>query len=165
MRFSEVWQAAIDCPKNGISQVRYFGNAKIPKPFSGIFVRLEEDDRNIAVVYVDNDLEGHWKEFAAIKEMMHCWSPGHTYVGTSGAVRDLVGAHVAAATPYPTAVASDNNAILAAAEVILPHYTAERYIAEGKDFAEIAFECDLDERLVRFICRHDILHQRKNGKL
>lgn len=165
MRFSEVWQAAIDCPRNGISGVRYFDEQSLPEPFSGIFVRLSGYDSNLAAVYVDRDLGEPWKEFASIKEMMHCWSPGHTYVGTSGEAKDLVGAHVAPATPFPSSVNSDNKAILAAAEVILPHYTAERYITQGKDFAQIAFECGLDPVIVRFICSPEILRQRKQGAL
>ncbi|MCO6383759.1 hypothetical protein [Oceanicola sp. 502str15] len=165
MKYNEVWQAALDCPKNGISKIYLYEDVKIPKPFSGMFFRLESDGTNIGLVFVDEGLDGHWREFAIVKELMHCWSPGHTRVGTPAAAKDLVAAHVAAATPYPAAVAADNKAILAAAEVILPSYSAERYLGLGKTFEQIAFECGLDEGLVNFICRHDMLQARKNGHL
>lgn len=165
MRYGEVWQSALDCPKNGISEIFLYEDIEIPKPFSGMFVRLVTDNTNHGLVFVDRNLDEHWREFAIVKELMHCWSPGHTFVGTPAAVKDLVAAHVAAATPYPASLASDNKAILAAAEVILPSYSAERYLGLGKDFAQIAFECGLDETLVSFICRHDMLQARKNGHL
>lgn len=165
MRYGEVWQSAIDCPKNGISQIFLYEDVSIPKPFSGMFFRLETGGTNIGVVFVDSGLDGHWREFAIVKELMHCWSPGHTFVGTPAAAKALVAAHVAAATPYPASVTSDNKAILAAAEVILPSYSAERYLGLGKDYTQIAFECGLDETLVGFICRPDMLQARKNGHL
>lgn len=136
MSFYEVWAAAIDCPRNSISEIRFFDKKPLPKPISGLFVRLESNDgRSFAAVYVDSKLDDHWKEFAAIKELMHCWSPGHTYVGTQQGVRNLVGGMVAEADPYTPDVAADRSAVLAAAEVILPHYTVERHLAQGPPVA------------------------------
>ena len=165
MRYGEVWQCAIDCPRNGISEIFLYEKTNLPKPFSGMFVRVSSGETNRGLIYVDANLDDGLKEFAIIKELMHCWSPGPSYIGTSEAAKDLVASHVAAASPYPTSVASDNNAILAAYEVILPSYAVERYLSLGKDSAEIALACDLDERVVKNLCRPDILHQRKNGHL
>lgn len=167
MSFSEIWSAAIDCPRNSISEIRFFDKFPLPAPMSGIFVRLDDpnDDLQKAAVYVDSDLEKHWQEFAAIKELMHCWSPGHTYVGTPEASENLVAALVAKADHFSPDVAADKSAVLAATEVILPHYTAERHISQGQSFEQIAFAHNLNVNVVKMICRHDILHARKHGSL
>lgn len=165
MRCSEVWSAAISCPKNGVDEIRYY-EANLPAPFHGIFARLDHaDGRTIAVIYVEKTLDQHWKEFITIKELMHCWSPGETRVGTLESSRQLVKALTTKQGPYTPNVAADSAAVFAAAEVILPHYTVERHLSAGNDFAEIAHQQGLHHEIVDMICRHDVLQTRKNGSL
>jgi hypothetical protein len=168
MTVFEVWNAAIDCTTNGISEILYF-EAELPRPFDGMFFRLNESggSREKAVIFVDKRLEKHWKQFVAIKEMMHCWSPGKSYVGTADDAKSLVEAlsSKTSASRYTQSVAADNSAILAAGEVILPHFTVERYIKQGMDFAQIAFSQGLHPDIAEIICRLDMLHARKSGQL
>lgn len=165
MRCSEVWSAAIKCPKNGVDAIRYY-ETDLPKPFHGVFSRLDhEDGTTIGVIYVQKTLDQHWKEFIIIKELMHCWSPGDTRVGTGDSSRLLVKALTTKQGPYTPNVAADSAAVFAAAEVILPHYTVERHIAEGIDFIEIANRQGLHSEIVEMICRQDVLQLRKNGSL
>ena len=165
MSCSEVWNAALKCPKNGVDDVRYY-EADLPKPVHGLFVRLDhKDGRTIAVIYVQKSLDRHWKEFVTIKELMHCWSPGITRVATHEASRLLVKALTTKQGPYTPNVAADSAAVFAAAEVILPHYTVERHIAEEIDFIEIATRHGLHSEIVEMICRQEVLQARKNGSL
>jgi len=165
MRLSEVWSAVLDSPKTDISEIRYY-EANLPDPFDGLFVRLQgPNDESIAAVYVRKSLDNHWKEFVAIKELMHCWSPTHTWEGTPKSVRLLAKALTSKHGRYTPNVAADSGAVNAAAEVILPHKTVERHIAQEHDSAHIAFAHGLHEEIVSMICRHDFLQERKNGSL
>lgn len=165
MRCSEVWSAALKCPKNGVDAIRYY-EADLPEPFHGVFSRLDHvDGTTIAVIYVQKTLDQHWKEFITIKELMHCWSPGETRVATQETSRLLVKALTTKQGPYTPNVAADSAAVFAAAEVILPHYTVERHIAEGIDIIEIASRHGLHVDIVEMICRHEVLQIRKNGSL
>lgn len=165
MRLGEVWQAALDSPKTDITSIRYF-EADLPNPFDGVFVRLQNDrGESEAVIYVRQSLEKHWKEFVAIKELMHCWSPAHTWEGTPQASRSLVKALTRKDGRYTPNVVADSGAVSAAAEVILPHKTVERHLAQGHDTMQIAATHGLHEEIVEMICRHDFLHARKSGSL
>lgn len=163
MRLAEVWNCAIDCKRNGISEIRYHETENLPSGFDGAFVRLDSvaKDRSIAAIYVDRNLPAHWKEFVAIKEMMHCWSPGHTFVGDATQVRELV--HGLTRGKFTPVVAADSSAVLAAAEVILPHYKIEHQLAVGQSYAQIAHTHGLHPEVVEEISRFDLLHLRKNG--
>ena len=165
MRLMEVWQAVLDSSLSDIAQIRYF-EADLPDPFDGLFVRLQgEGDESIAAVYVRRSLEDHWREFVAIKELMNCWSPNHTWEGTPAASRSLVRALTRKDGRYTPNVAADSGAVHAAAEVILPHKTVERHLAQDHDAKHIAFAHGLHEDIVEMICRHDVLQKRKNGSL
>lgn len=165
MRVAEVWQAALDSPKSDVKSIRYF-EAELPEPFDGIFVRLQnEEGESVASIYVRKSLEAHWREFVAIKELMHCWSPNDTWEGTPDSSRILVKALTRRDGRYTPNVAADSGAVHAAAEVILPHKTVERHLAQGHDAAQIAFAHGLHEDVVEMICQHDLLQTRKNGSL
>lgn len=165
MSFTEVWSAAIACPKNGVDDIRYY-ETNLPKPFHGLFARLEhENGKTIVAIYVHEKLDQHWKEFVATKELMHCWSPGETRVGTLEASKQLVTSLITKQGPYTPNAMADDAAVHAAAEVILPHYTAERHLEQGHDFAQIAFSHGLNQEIVEMICRHDMLQIRKNGTM
>lgn len=166
MSVAEVWSAAIDCPKNGISKI-YYRETTLPRPFDGVFFRLYDKNRgcDFGVIFVDDRLDKHWKEFVAIKEMMHCWSPGKTYVATPTDAADLVSAMNSKGGRYTSSVAADNNAIWAAAEVILPHFTVEREMKLNNDIDQIAFEHNLHAEIAQMICSIEALYKRKNGSL
>lgn len=165
MRLTEVWQAALDSSLSDISTIKYF-EADLPNPFDGLFVRLQgEQDESVAVIYVRRSLDEHWREFVAIKELMHCWSPNHTWEGTPAASRLLVKALTRRDGRYTPNVAADSGAVHAAAEVILPHKTVERHLAQGHDAMQIALTHGLHEEIVEMICQHDLLQTRKNGSL
>lgn len=166
MTVAEVMQAALMCPKNGVDAIKYY-EANLPKPIDGKFARLDNKENNdtIAAIYVRKALPEQWREFVAIKELMHCWSPGSTRVGSAAAARQLVKSLTTKQTAYTPNVAADDAAVYAAAEVILPHYTVERHRDEGLDFQEIAHRHGLHVEVVEMICRHDVLHTRKEGTL
>jgi hypothetical protein len=163
MRVNEVWQCAIDSPHSTISEVLY-KESPLPRPFDGVFVRLVSEVEGVekALILISKDLPKHWREFVATKETMHCWSPGESYVPPQD-VRGLVEAHCAKEARYTPSVIADNDAILAAAEVMLPHYTVERHFGYGHDADQIAASHGMHPDIVREICRMDILHARKNG--
>ena len=166
MSLMEVWNAAIDCPLNGISEIRYY-ETSLPRPFDGLFARMVKSDQSssMGVVYVDKNLPKHWKEFVAIKEIMHCWSPGETYVGLPEKARVLIDALNTIPERYSSIAASDLGAVHAAAEVILPHYTVERLLALGLDYQQIGASHGLHPEVAKMICNFEYLHQRKNGNL
>lgn len=162
----EVWNAAIACPLNGISEI-YVKETELPLPFDGLFARLSNSagTSEIACIYVRHGLEPHWQEFAVIKELMHCWSPGKTYVGTPQNAKSLVTALVNRAGKYTASVAADDSAVIAAAEVMLPHFTLERHIAAELPIEEIAVRHNLHPDIARMICSIELLPKRKNGSL
>ncbi|OOY18676.1 hypothetical protein BMI86_20030 [Thioclava sp. DLFJ5-1] len=167
MRMGEVWQGVLDSHHTPIDRILYY-EANLPRPFDGLFVRLGSTtgEGEAAAIYVYKDLPDHWKEFVAIKEMMHCFTPGKHYTGTPREAQLLVEALCSKTSGrYGASVAADNSAILAAAEVILPHYTVERYLKQGKEVAQIAVEQGLHPDLAEMICRFDMLQRRKNGEL
>lgn len=165
MSLTEVWTAALASPKTDITAIKYY-EANLPEPFDGLFVRLQKDEsESIAAIYVRSSLDQHWKEFVAVKEIMHCWSPNQTWEGTPERVRSLVKALTSKHGRYTPNVAADSGAVHAAAEVILPHRTVERHLAQGHDTGQIALMHGLHPEVVDMICRHDMLHYRKNGSL
>lgn len=166
MSVMEVWSSLIESPKTGVTEIRYF-EADLPRPFDGLFARLNrtEGPGEVAAIYVRKNLEPHWKEFVAIKEMMHCWAPGKTYDGTPSDAKNLVEALCSKAGRYTPSVAVDMGAILAAAEVILPSFTVERHLKLGHDFSQIAASHGIHPDIAEMICRFDLLHNRKNGEV
>lgn len=165
MSVSEVWQCALDSHHSSIKEIFYY-ETELPEPFEGLFIRLRsEDEHERAAIYVHKDREKHWKEFIAIKEIMHCWSSASTYVGTPDNAKRLISALASRDVPYLQIVAADVGAILAAGEVILPHHMVERHIAMGHDNEQIAVHHGLHPDITRLICSLDFLHMRKNGSL
>lgn len=166
MSVMEVWAGVIESPHSGIKEIRYF-EANLPRPFDGMFVRLRSQvgSGEIAGIYVHKALPKHWREFVAIKEMMHCWYPGTSYDGTPADARNLVDALVSETSRYTSSVAADRTAIVAAAEVILPSFTVERHIKQGHDHNQIAVSHGLHPDVVEMICTLDMLHSRINGEI
>lgn len=162
----EVWQGVLESSHTSISEIEY-REAELPRPFDGLFVRLGRStgDGERAAIYVYEALPDHWKEFVAIKEMMHCFTPGKHYVGSAADAKCLVSALCKKTGRYTPSVAADDRAILAAAEVILPHYTVERYLREGRSVEDIAFSQGLHPEIAEMICRFDTLQHRKMGSL
>jgi len=164
MSVVEVWNAIIASELTSIEEIRFF-EAELPSPCDGLFTRLlnSKDGNEVAAVYVRKDLDKHWKEFVAIKEMMHCFTPGSKYINGPKDAAGLVEALASRSPRYTPAVAADDGAILAAAEVILPHYTVERLMQAGQDLTQIAHHHGLHVDVVQQICRLDFIHHRKNG--
>jgi hypothetical protein len=166
MRVMEVWQAAIRCPLNGISTI-YYNETRLPAPLLGFFARLggAQKGADIADIYVHKPhphahkrrLESHWKEFVIIKELMHCWSPKATYVGTSAQAAELLTTLNAPSGPFGAMAAADYMALLAAAEVIMPCSIIQEKLAAGKDITQFAHEQGLHPEIMAYISRHDIL--------
>jgi hypothetical protein len=174
MRVGEVWQGALDCDSNRISQIFYY-ETRLPSPLLGFFSRLEkEDSGDIATIFVHRPypksnkrrLAQHWKEFVIIKELMHCWSPRSSYVGTPEEVAELLSDLNTPSGPFGTPMAkSDYMALLAAAEVILSGELTKRELAQGKDFQQIGHEHGLHPDVAKYICRHDIIEARLSESL
>ena len=166
MALAEVWESILQSNRTGVAEILYY-EAELPRPFDGLFARLvsEDDSREIAAVFVHKGLDPHWKQFVATKEMMHCYTPGKSYTGTPGDAKNLVEALCSKSGRYVQSVAADNSAILAAAEVILPHFTVERHLKIGHDPAQIAAHHGLHPDIAEMICRFDLLQHRKNGEL
>lgn len=164
MRASEVWSAIAASNQTSIEEIRFF-EAELPRPCDGLFARMlnPETGREMAVIYIRKSLEKHWKEFVAIKEMMHCFTPGAKYISGPKEAASLVEALASRSPRYTPAVAADDGAILAAAEVMLPHYTVERLIQAGQDLAQVAHHHGLHVDVVQEVCRLDFIYHRKNG--
>lgn len=173
MRGMEVWKAAIKCPDNGISAV-FYNETKLPAPAYGFFSRLGDGNGNfIADIYVHKPhhksekrrLAPHWKEFVLIKELMHCWSPLSTYVGSPQAAAELLDTLNIPSGPFGRIAIADFIAVLAAAEVVLPYDIVKAAMGAGKETAQIAHEHGLHPEIVAYICRHDIMEERLIGCL
>lgn len=164
MRAMEVWQAVPESQLTDVSELLYF-DVDLPRPIDGLFARLGKDGEpsHTAIIVTHRALPKHWKEFVAIKEMMHCWSDRAAFVGSPDEAKALAEALISTKVRYTASVAADHGAILAAAEVILPHYTVEWHESVGHDHAQIAAHHGLHPDIVELICRFDILHARKNG--
>ena len=173
MRVMEVWQAAIKCPKNGIGEI-FYNETRLPSPFLGLFSRWKiAGGQDIAEIFVHKPhpsshkrrLEPHWKELVIIKELMHCWSPKASFVGTPSTAETLVNTLTAPLGPFVGMGKSDYGALLAAAEVILPCSLVRAAMDKGKEPAQIAHEHGLHPEIMAFICRHDTLDMMAKGSL
>lgn len=172
MNAMQVWQAAEMCPKNGISKV-YYNETRMPAPLLGFFARMrgKDGEGDIADIYVHRPhphahkrrLEPHWKEFVIIKELMHCWSPESTYVGTPAQAAELL-TTLNSSGPFGAMAISDHIAILAAAEVIMPCAVIKNALASGKELAQLAHEQGLHPEIMAYIGQHDML-DREDGCL
>lgn len=164
MTVMEVWKGVIESQLTDIDELRYF-DRELPRPVDGVFSRLNKPDGKgqVGIIVTNKMLEKHWKEFVAIKEMMHCWSSKETYNGTPEVVGDLMSALVDTTGRYTLSVISDKAAILAATEVILPHEKVEWHFKQGHDHQEIASQHGLHPEIAKLICRFDFLHARQNG--
>lgn len=167
MGVSEVWNCILDSDKTSIDQIDVHIEA-LPRPVDGMFARIVEKndpEREIAAVYVSNQLPNHWRDFIIIKEMMHCFTPMTGYCSTPKAAKNVLNDLVIRGGRYTLNVAADDAGILAAAEVILPHKTVEALIAVGQDTDQIAVRHGLHPDVVREICRVDIMFKRKNSTI
>lgn len=173
MRVLEVWQGALDCDTNGISEIFYY-ETSLPSPLLGFFSRLKMDgagDRATIFVHrphgksIKRRLEPHWKEFVIIKELMHCWSPQSSFVGTPKKAAELLSDLNTPSGPFGTMAKADYIALLAAAEVILPSKQIRADLARGKDFQQIGHEHGLHPDVAKYICQHDVLEARLKESL
>ena len=167
MTVGEVWESVLQSDKTSIDRIDVHVEA-LPRPVDGMFSRLVlpgTPEQEIAAVYVHNALPTHWKEFIIVKEMMHCFTPMDGYCSTPEDATQLLTALVQRGGRYTLNVAADDAGIVAAAEVILPHKTVESLQALGLGSEEIAHRHGLHPDIVAEICRVDIMHYRKNGKL
>lgn len=165
MSVMDVWNCVESSQLTDINVLLYF-DRELPRPVDGLFARLEVPGQpgQFGVIVTNKHLPKHWKEFVAIKEMMHCWSSKDTYNGTPAVASDLMGALVnKAAGRYAVSADADKAAILAACEVILPHEKVDWHIAQGHDHAQIAVHHGLHPDVISLICQFDFLHARKNG--
>lgn len=173
MRVMEVWQAAENCPKNGIAKI-LFNETRMPAPLLGFFARMKEDatGMDIADIYIHKPhphahkrrLAPHWKEFVVIKELMHCWSPSPTYVGTPAQAAELL-TTLNSSAPFGAMASADYRALLAAAEVIMLCEQIRRELDAGKEVAQIAHENGLHVDVMRYISQHDMMLSRQTGCL
>ncbi len=173
MSVMEVWSAAIACPLNGVSQV-VLNEARLPSPLLGFFSRLQSQGKgDIAAIYVHKPhpkqhkrrMEKHWIEFVIIKELMHCWSPVATYVGTPKGAADLLTSLNTPSGPFGAPAKSDYMAILAAAEVIMPWSQIADAQRRGKDLIQLGHEHGLHPHIMGYISQHDMMENRKTGSL
>ncbi|WP_156477999.1 hypothetical protein [Acetobacter malorum] len=166
MTAMEIWDLALACKRNGITKI-YVKETVLPPSFDGTFVRMtsEKGDGDVCYVYLNENLPSHWKEFVIAKELMHCWSPGKTYIGEPERAGQLVQALTTTSGKYTASVAADVGAIVAAAEVMLPIYTLERDLAKSLSTEEIASRHNLHPDVAKTICSIELMHMRKNGCL
>lgn len=166
MRVSEVWNAITESDKTTISEIRIYLE-DLPRPVDGCFLRgvNPTTGEEVAHVLVHRQLPRHWREFVAIKEMMHCYTPMADYVITPKDAGNLVRGLTSSYARYTPAVAADDIGILAATEVILPHKTIEMLRATGQDEAQIATRHGLHPDVAQQICRTDLIMLRQNGNL
>ncbi|WP_299285326.1 hypothetical protein [uncultured Tateyamaria sp.] len=164
MRVQEIWDAVEASEHSSIGRIN-LSVEMLERPIDGMFVRLVSsgEEPDVAHVFVHRDLHPHWKEFVAVKEMMHCFTPPEKYASTPLAVSQLFDELSSVDMPYTPRVAADDDGLLAAAEMILPHSVVEPMIAAEMDEDQIAAHHGLHPDIVRFICRLDVLHMRKNG--
>lgn len=166
MRAAEVWTCVHESQLTEISELRWF-DVPLPRPVDGVFARLKGADGKMqtGIILTHKHLPKHWKDFAAIKEMMHCWSPPGSYVAAPADADALLEGLISSTERYSASVAADKKAILAAAEVILPHYKVDWHIGCGHDHDQIAAHHGLHPEVVRLICRFDVLQDRRNGDM
>lgn len=170
MNVGEVWEAVLLSDKTSVDRIDVHIQ-ELPRPVDGMFSRIVlpggdgSAEQELAAVFVDAKLPNHWRDFIIIKEMMHCFTPMDGYCSTPGEATQLLQALVKRGGRYTLNVAADDAGIIAAAEVILPHKTAESLLAIGMDTTEIANRHGLHPEIVAEICRMDIMHYRKNGNI
>jgi len=165
MYVSEVWECILKSDKTSIDQIDVHIEP-LPTPIDGMFSRVvlpESPDKEVAAIFVNQDLPRHWRDFVIVKEMMHCFTPMSRYSSTPDDAKMLLSALVKKGGRYTLNVAADEAGILAAAEVILPHKSVETLLADGQDSDQIAARHGLHSEIVKEICRVDIMHYRKNG--
>lgn len=167
MNVSEVWECVLASDRTSIDRIDVHLQ-KLPRPVDGLFARVtpsSDQEKEIAAVFVNNDLPPHWRDFIIIKEMMHCFTPMERYNSTPQDTESLLTSLVKRGGRYSLSVAADDAGLIAAAEVILPHKTVENLLATGQDFNQIAARHGLHPEIVHEICRFEMMHYRKNGTL
>lgn len=164
MRVSEVWECVHESQLTDIAELRWF-DLPLPRPVDGLFARVRVGGIQTGLIVTHKYLPKHWKEFAAIKEMMHCFSPPGSYVTAPKDAEALLEGLISSTERYSASVVADKKAILAAAEVILPHYQVDWHIEVGHDHAQIAAHHGLHPDVVSLICRFDVLQARRNGDM
>lgn len=163
MRVAEAWACVLESDQTDINDLRWF-DVPMGGKVDGLFARVKAPSGEpVGIILTDNSLPKHWKEFVIIKEMMHCFSPPATFVATPADATALLDGLISSTERYSASVLADNKAILAAAEVILPHYQADWHIAVEHDHSQIAAHHGLHPEIVSLICRIDVLHYRRNG--
>lgn len=164
MRVQEIWNEVEETSLSPIGKI-FLSIERLERPIDGMFVRLVNlaDGPDRAHIFVHAELPDHWQEFVAVKEIMHCFTPPEKFASTPLAVSQLFDELSNDDMPYSPRIAADDDGILAAAEMILPHNVVEPMIAEGMDHDQIAVHHGLHPDVVKFICRMDIIHMRKNG--
>lgn len=164
MRSNEVGKYTILSDQNSITEI-YYRHADLPDDAMGAFARLRNPDGSeFAVILINKRMPKHWQEFVAIKETMHCWSPPSSYVSGAHDVGLLLQGHLKVGSYAVTpAIGADNEAIAAAAEVMLPLPSISPYL-EGKiDCDELAHRHGLHRDIVAQICQFDMVRARQNG--
>ena len=164
MRVQEIWSAVEESTLTSIGKI-FLSIENLERPVDGMFVRLANlgDGPDMAHIFIHRELPAHWREFVAVKEIMHCFTPPEKFASTPLAVSQLFDELSDVDMPYTPRIAADDDGILAAAEMILPHNIVESMIAAGMEMEQIAIHHGLHPDVVKFICRLDIIHARKNG--
>lgn len=167
MSAMDIWLCALKSDLNNISDIRVLIDI-LPPGFEGLFVRFRENDKEKVIIATGQNLSHARQEFVISKELMHCWSPPNSRVNSPDRAKALAEA-LSLSSPISAAtfkdVQADRAAIMAAAEVILPHYILEKAIAEGISLDEIASRHNIDIEIAKEICPHYTLNARKNGHL
>ncbi len=164
MQVAEVWNSVLESDKTSIDQIDVVIE-DMPSPVDGMFSRIAYPDKEIGVVHVNKKLPEHWRDFVIIKEMMHCFTPLSRYCPTPDSANDVLTSLVKRAGRYTTNVAADNVAILAAAEVILPHTTILSLLSVNQDVMQIATRHNLHHEIAEEICRVDSISWRRKASI
>lgn len=167
MPVMDIWQGALDSPLTTVNDIRLKIGA-LPLGFEAGFVRFKHGDKDCVIIATGEGLSRARMSFVVAKELMHCWSPKSTYVANPESAGKL-----AQALCYTTTVDqdtlklvhSDKAAFMAAAEVILPHYTLAKDFALGIPIEEIASRHSLSIEIAREICAPQTMNIRKSGSL
>lgn len=140
----------------------------LPPSFEGLFLRFRKSGEEKVIIATSQNLSHARQEFVISKELMHCWSPANSRVNSPDRAKKLAEALSLSSPVSPATfkdVQADQAAIMAAAEVILPHYVLEKEIAENIPLEETASRHNIDIEIAKIICPHYTLNARKNGHL
>lgn len=155
MTWNQLWNVALACPKNKISNIKLSYQYDLPSFLEGAFFRVANSDGSFtARVLLDRAIRHTARhEFVLVKELMHCWSEPSSWVKDPDAAKELL-SNLYHRHPLSKDSFTDYLGLIAAANVMLPHEALYQEIRQGHTAHQIANLHNMEEEVVKMMMEY-----------